>query len=139
MFMNNNTNCDEYIENYFKDRPALLHFGELFIKHVYDPSVKRFIDAYDGKGDPRFAEAIKEYTATFSDEQKELLKELTKSIVFDSLSAMLDLFVVWPGLGITVEENGKKVDIVSISDNFGSNMLGEDGCLDRFSEYPEAR
>lgn len=137
--MNNNTNYDEYVENYFKNRPALLHFGELFIKYVYDPSIKRFIDAYDGKGNPRFVQAIEEYTATFSDKQKELLKELTKSIVFDSLSAMLDLFVVWPELGITVNENGEKDDILSISDNFSSDMLGEEGCIDIFSEYPEER
>lgn len=116
-----------------------MHFGELFIKYVYDPSIKRFIDAYDGKGNPRFVQAIEEYTATFSDKQKELLKELTKSIVFDSLSAMLDLFVVWPELGITVNENGEKVDILSISDNFSSDMLGEEGCIDIFSEYPEER
>ena len=137
--MSTSEDYEKYIENYFKDRPALLHFGELFIKYVYDPSIKRFIDAYDGKGNPRFVQAIEGYTATFSDEQKELLKELTKSIVFDSLSAMLDLFVVWPELGITVEENGEKVDILSMSDNFSSDMLGEEGCIDMFSEYPETR
>lgn len=137
--MSSNTDYNEYFENYFKNRPALLHFGELFVKHVYDPSIKRFIDAYDGKGNPRFVQAVEEYTTTFSDEQKELLKELTKSIVFDSLAVMLDLFVVWPELGITVDESGEKVDILSISDNFTEDMLGEDGCIDIFSEYPEER
>lgn len=137
--MNTNESYEEYLQNYFKNRPALLHFGELFVKHVYDPSLKRFIEAYDGKGNPKFVQAIEEYTATFSDQQKELLKELTKSIVFDSLAAMLDLFVLWPELGITVEENGKKVDILSISDNFSEDMLGEEGCIDMFSKYPETR
>ncbi len=48
--MSTSEDYEKYIENYFKDRPALLHFGALFIKHVYDPSIKRFIDAYDGRG-----------------------------------------------------------------------------------------
>ena len=92
-----------------------------------------------GKGNPKFVQAIEEYTATFSDQQKEMLKELTKSIVFDSMAAMLDLFVLWPELGITVTENGEKVDILSISDNFSEDMLGEDGCIDMFSKYLETR
>ena len=137
--MNSTEDYNRYIERYFKDRPALLHFGELFVKHVYDPSIKRFIDAYDGKGNPRFVQAIEKYVETFSDEQKELLKELTKAIVFDSLSAMLDLFVLWPELGITVNENGKKVEILEISDSFLNDMLGEEGCIDIFSEYSEEK
>ena len=137
--MNINENYEEYLKNYFKNRPALLYFGELFVKYSYDPSIKRFIDAYDGKGNPKFVQAIEEYTATFSDQQKEMLKELTKSIVFDSMAAMLDLFVLWPELGITVTENGEKVDILSISDNFSEDMLGEDGCIDMFSKYLETR
>ena len=137
--MNINENYEEYLKNYFKNRPALLYCGELFVKYAYDPSIKRFIDAYDGKGNPKFVQAIEEYTATFSDQQKEMLKELTKSIVFDSMAAMLDLFVLWPELGITVTENGEKVDILSISDNFSEDMLGEDGCIDMFSKYLETR
>lgn len=137
--MNINENYEEYLKNYFKNRPTLLHFGELFVKYAYDPSIKRFIDAYDGKGNLKFVQAIEEYTATFSDQQKEMLKELTKSIVFDSMAAMLDLFVLWPELGITVTENGEKVDILSISDHFSEDMLGEDGCIDMFSKYLETR
>lgn len=137
--MNINENYEEYCKNYFKNRPALLHFGELFVKYAYDKSLKLFLDAYDGKGNPKFVQAIEGYTASFSDQQKEMLKELTKSIVFDSMAAMLDLFVLWPELGITVTENGKKVDILSIIDNFSEDMLGEDGCIDMFSEYPETK
>lgn len=72
--MANNTTYDDYLKNYFNKRPALLLFGERFIKDVFDPSIERFLNAYDGKGNPRFVEAIKKYTETFSDEQRDALK-----------------------------------------------------------------
>lgn len=73
--MANNTTHDDYLKNYFNERSALLLFGERFIKDVFDPSIERFLNAYDGKGNPQFVEAIKKYTETFSDEQMDALKK----------------------------------------------------------------
>ena len=128
---------EEYEKNYFKDRPALLHFGEIFVKQVFDPSLARFLNAYQGGGNPRFAEAIQKYTETFSDTQLHAVEELTKTIVYDTLSAMLDMFVLYPELSILVEQDGKKVDIGEISDSFCSDMIGEGGCVERFSQYAD--
>ncbi len=127
----------EYLEHYFEDRPALQHFGECFVKAVFDPSITRFLDAYKGKGNPRFAEAVKQYIETFSDTQLDSLEELTKAIIYDTLSAMLDMFVLYPEMSITVEQDGKKIDILEISDSFCNDMLGEDGCIEMFSKYAD--
>ena len=110
--MSNNKTYDDYLKNYFIERPALLFFGERFIKDVFDPSIERFLKAYDGDGSTQFVNAIKKYIETFSDEQIEVLKKLTEAIVYDSLSGMLNLFVLRPELSITVEQNGEKVDIL---------------------------
>lgn len=137
--MSNNKSYDDYLKNYFNERPALLFFGERFIKDVFDPSIERFLKAYDGKGNTQFVNAVKKYIETFSDEQIDSLKKLTEAIVYDSLSAMLDLFVLRPELSITVEQNGEKVDILKISDSFCSDMIGDDGCIDLFSKYPNLK
>ncbi len=126
---------DEYLENYFKDRPALLHFGERFVKEVFDPSIARFLNAYKGSGNPKFAEAVKKYIETFSDTQLDALEELTKTIIYDTLSAMLDMFVLYPEMSIIVEQDGKKIDILEISDSFCNDIIGEDGCIEIFSKY----
>ena len=137
--MANDTTYDDYLKNYFNERPALLFFGERFIKDVFDPSIERFLNAYDGKGNPRFVDAIKKYTETFSDEQIGALKRITEVIIYSSLSAMLDLFVLRPELSITVERSGEKVDILETSDSFCNDMIGEDGCIDLFSKYPHVK
>ena len=107
------------------------------MKAVFDPSITRFLDAYKGKGNPRFAEAVKQYIETFSDTQLDSLEELTKAIIYDTLSAMLDMFVLYPEISITVEQDGKKIDILEISDSFCNDMLGEDGCIEMFSKYAD--
>lgn len=135
--MNTRSAYDEYLENYFKDRPALLHFGELFVKDVFDPSLTRFLSAYRGSGNPRFVEAMKKYIDTFTDTQLNSLEELTKSIVYDTLSAMLDMFVSHSEMSIIVEQDGKNVDILEISDSFCVDMIGKDGCIEIFSQYAD--
>ncbi len=137
--MANTSAYDDYLKNYFNERPALLFFGERFIKDVYDPSLGTFLDAYDGKGNPQFVDAVRKYIGTFSDEQIDALKKLTEAIVYRSLSAMLDLFVLRPELSITVEQNGEKVDILEISDSFCNDMIGDDGCIDLFSKDPNVK
>ncbi|MEY8318447.1 hypothetical protein AALB19_14195 [Oscillospiraceae bacterium 50-58] len=137
--MSNNKTYDDYLKNYFNKRPALLFFGERFIKDVFDPSIERFLKAYDGEGNTQFVDAIKKYIEIFSEEQIEVLKKLTEDIVYDSLSAMLDLFVLRPELSITVEQDGEKVDILEISDSFCNDIIGDDGCIDLFSKYPNVK
>lgn len=137
--MSNTTTYDDYLKNYFNERPALLFFGERFIKDVFDPSIERFLNAYDGKGNAKFVDAIKKYIETFSDAQIDVLKRMTEVIVYDSLSAMLDLFVLRPELSITVEQNGEKIDILEISDSFCNDMIGDDGCIDLFSKYSDVK
>jgi len=128
---------EEYLENYFKDRPALFHFGEIFVKQVFDPSLAKFLNAYKGSGNSKFVEAIQKYIETFSDTQLRSLEELTKAIVYDTLSAMLDIFVLYPELSILVEQDGEKVDIGKISDSFCNDMIGKDGCVEIFSQYAD--
>lgn len=133
--MSSEKSYNEYLKNYFEDRPALQHFGECFIKAVFDPSITRFLDAYKGNGDPRFAEAVKKYIETFSDTQLDSLEKLTKAIIYDALSAMLDMFVLYPEMSIIVEQDGKKIDILEISDSFCNDMIGENGCIEIFGKY----
>lgn len=47
------------IPEYFKERPALLRFGEDFFEYIYDSMIKRYFNAYNGKGTIENPEFVK--------------------------------------------------------------------------------
>lgn len=135
------------IPKYFQERPELLRLGEEVTLRVYDRLIDRYYDAYTGKGDLFLVEFVKEQIADLDNIQLEKIKSLTRTIIFDTLINTLGIFEADPQFILTFQRdmdkiidvkeitNGEMVDILSISDGFTSDMLGEEGWFDLFSKY----
>lgn len=126
------------IPYYYEERPALLYYARDFVKYVYDDTIERYNNAYEGKGSDKFLKKIKEYTESFTEAQMETLKLLTKDIIYHSVLQVIDRFEMNPNFKLIVEYEGEDVDI-SEMDNDGNelvfDMLGEDGLINLLSKY----
>lgn len=129
---------EEQISKYFEDRPALLCYGKDFVKYVYDYTIERYNNAYEGKGSPEFVKQIKAYTESFTEDQINMLKLLTKDIIYHSVMQVIDRFEMNPIFKLVVEYDGKNINISELSDDGNEllfDMLGEDGLINLFSKY----
>lgn len=128
----------EQIPKYFEERPALLCYGKDFAQYVYDATIERYFNAYDGKGNPKFVNKLAPYTKAFTAEQMNALKSITKYIIFDSIIQVIDRFELNPHFKLVVEQDGNNVDISEFdpeSNELLFDMLGEEGLINLLSKY----
>jgi len=133
---------NEDIPEYYRERPALLKFGNDFVEYAYDKTIERYYNAYEKKGNPKFLEKIEPYINSFSEEQMVALKLLTKKIIFDSMLGVLDRFELNLDFKLIVQHDGKETEISKLNDDdpYDSNeflfdMIGEDGLINILSKY----
>jgi hypothetical protein len=109
-------------------------FGKILISKTYDKSA-RFLksDLKDLKQTDRYKNLFSEMTQVQKTELEKLSKEMLSGILFD----FLKIFEENREFKLIYEAEGKRVDLVQISEMLKAEPIIEGGWIDRFSMYSD--
>lgn len=121
------------MEKYFNRNPVLLYFGKRLVEDVLDKTNIQFmttISKLDEKNN-----IVKKKFDSFSDIQRNAVKELIPWITMVTVSNMLQLFEENEDIQLVIDYNNKKVNLLDVSDGLEGDFLGRDGWLDRYGHF----
>lgn len=122
----------EIVTDYIERNPELHDFGEILMHEVRDISHAALFSMLDGSVPPGLRD-LGTKLSRLTSEDREAAVELTSYMIDHVLAYLFSMLGEHQG-EITLTAWGK--DLYEVSDGLGGELYGEDGWINRFSQFP---
>jgi hypothetical protein len=115
---------------------ALDKFGQFFVQNLRDRMFDDLERLLSGRSQPPAVRKLQAQLSGFTDEQKQVLRDLTEELVTAGMHDFLFAIQEQADAGGAFKVLVEGQEVAKLSDGLHGEIFGDDGWIVRFSKYP---